>query len=208
MLRWLLQRLFPGIFPKSGWEVFREYVRVHPTAVIAPEARLSIPNPPSPPAICIEIGEGSHVFSSFNIIRPHAKITVGKRCQLGSSTFIASESITVGDDVIMAWGCTLMDTNSHSLSWSGREDDVACGLRDYRITPGNIMRSKDWSRVRSEPIVIGDKVWIGMHAIVLRGVTIGDKSVIGAGAIVTSDVPKSCMAAGNPARVIREIPDE
>ena len=53
------------------------------------------------------------------------------------------------------------------------------------------------------PIVIGDHVWIGTNAIVLKGVTIGDGAVIAAGAVVTRDVPAHSLAAGVPARVIR-----
>jgi len=55
------------------------------------------------------------------------------------------------------------------------------------------------------PIAIGDNVWLGGGAIVLPGVRIGDDSVIGAGAVVTKDVPAGVVAAGNPARVVREL---
>lgn len=57
----------------------------------------------------------------------------------------------------------------------------------------------------ARPITIGDNVWLGGGVIVCPGVTIGDNSVIGAGAVVTRDIPGNVVAAGNPARVIREI---
>ena len=57
----------------------------------------------------------------------------------------------------------------------------------------------------AKPISIGEKVWIGGGAIILPGVRIGDGTTIGAGSVVTKDVPERVFAAGNPARVIREL---
>jgi maltose O-acetyltransferase len=57
-----------------------------------------------------------------------------------------------------------------------------------------------------KPVEISDDVWIGGGAIVCPGVRIGARSVIGAGAVVTRDIPPDVFAAGNPCRVIREIP--
>jgi acetyltransferase-like isoleucine patch superfamily enzyme len=57
----------------------------------------------------------------------------------------------------------------------------------------------------SEPVVIEDHVWIGSRAVILPGVRIGSHAVIGAGSIVTKDVPPRCVAAGNPARVLRHL---
>ena len=55
------------------------------------------------------------------------------------------------------------------------------------------------------PTRIGDNVWLGAGAVVTGGVTIGDRSVIGAGSVVTQDIPGGVVAAGTPARVLREI---
>lgn len=57
---------------------------------------------------------------------------------------------------------------------------------------------------KSKPIIIGNHVWIGMRATILKGVTIGDGAIIAAGAVVTKDVPARCLVAGVPARVIKE----
>ena len=57
------------------------------------------------------------------------------------------------------------------------------------------------------PIVVGEGAHIGMRAIILPGVTIGKGAIIGAGSVVTKDVPDYCVAAGVPARVIRQIPE-
>ena len=55
------------------------------------------------------------------------------------------------------------------------------------------------------PVEIGENVFVGMGVKVLKGVTIGADSVIGAGAVVTSSIPSGVVAAGNPARVIRDL---
>jgi acetyltransferase-like isoleucine patch superfamily enzyme len=58
---------------------------------------------------------------------------------------------------------------------------------------------------QSEPVIIEDHVWIGSKAVILPGVRIGSRAVIGAGSIVTKDIPPRCVAAGNPARVLRHL---
>jgi acetyltransferase-like isoleucine patch superfamily enzyme len=61
---------------------------------------------------------------------------------------------------------------------------------------------------QSEPVVVEDHVWIGAKTVILPGVRIGTRSVIGAGSIVTKDIPSRCVAAGNPARVLRYLTED
>lgn len=61
-------------------------------------------------------------------------------------------------------------------------------------------------RENGKPVTIGSDVWVGGGALILAGVRIGNRSVIGAGSVVTRDIPEGVLAAGNPCRVIREIP--
>lgn len=56
----------------------------------------------------------------------------------------------------------------------------------------------------SQSVYIGKSVWIGKKAIILKGVSIGDNSIIGMASVVTSNIPISCIAAGNPARIIKK----
>jgi acetyltransferase-like isoleucine patch superfamily enzyme len=53
--------------------------------------------------------------------------------------------------------------------------------------------------------VIGDQVWLGMNVVVLKGVTIGAGAVIAANSLVVSDIPSGCLAAGQPAKVLRML---
>jgi carbonic anhydrase/acetyltransferase-like protein (isoleucine patch superfamily) len=58
------------------------------------------------------------------------------------------------------------------------------------------------------PIVIEENAWIGDHAMITKGVTIGHNSIVGAGAVVVNDVPPNSIAAGNPAKVVKELDPE
>ncbi|MGD0645181.1 MAG: acyltransferase [Candidatus Bathyarchaeia archaeon] len=61
----------------------------------------------------------------------------------------------------------------------------------------------DGNPALERPVKIGNKVWIGTRAVILKGVTVGDHSVVGAAAVVTKDVEANTIVAGNPARKIR-----
>lgn len=108
---------------------------------------------------------------------------------------VLAEAITLGDDVVISWGVTIVDHNSHAVAWEDRASDVLDWGRGH----------KDWSSVKILPVLIEDKVWVGFNAIILKGVTIGEGAIVAAGAVVTKDVPPHTIVAGNPARVIRNL---
>ena len=112
---------------------------------------------------------------------PNAVLTLGSGYMNCGSTIACAKRITIGDGVAIARGVFIYDSDHHQiLDAHGEQTNPPM------------------------PVMIGNHVWIGVGAIVLKGVTIGDGAVIAAGAVVTHDVPPGCMAAGNPARVIRE----
>jgi acetyltransferase-like isoleucine patch superfamily enzyme len=129
--------------------------------------------------------------------REQVFIKIGKRTFM-NGTIIAAQEVTIGDDVLISWGVTIVDHNSHSIAFSERARDV----QDWRLG------KKDWSNVKIAPVSISDKTWIGFNAIILKGVSIGEGAIIGAGSVVTKDVPAWTIAAGNPARIIRGIPKD
>ena len=170
-----------------------EGVKVHSTArlnaravFLKPQSRLSV-------------GEGCMIEGSLAFERDGAVISIGEHTFVGNNTILASAtSITVGSDVLISSGCRILDHNSHAVAWQHRKDDV----REWYAG------RKDWMHVPTAAIRIEDKAWIGLNVILLKGVTVGEGAVIGAGAVVTKSVPPYCVAAGNPARVLRELGPE
>jgi acetyltransferase-like isoleucine patch superfamily enzyme len=92
----------------------------------------------------------------------------------------AAEKITIDNNCMIANGGYITDSD-----WHGIYDRVSLGC--------------------PKPVHLEQNVWLGDHAMVAKGVTIGQNSIIGAGAVVVSDIPANCMAAGNPAKVLKRL---
>lgn len=143
---------------------------------------------------------GKYIFES-----KEGEITIGNHTYIGGSTFISRSKIEIGDNVTIAWGCTIYDHNSHSLDYIERRKDIDDQLNDIR-SGQNFITNKNWASVKSAPIKICNDAWIGMNVIILKGVTIGEGAVVGAGSVVTKDVPAWTVVAGNPAKIIKQLP--
>ncbi len=114
---------------------------------------------------------------------PEGKIEIGDRVYINYGCSIsASMHVKIGNDCSIGTYCMLIDNDFHHIDPSRRNE-----------------------RPPSKPIVLEDNVWLGGRVIVLRGVTIGKNSVVAAGSVVTKDVPPNCIAAGVPAKVVKEI---
>lgn len=144
----------------------------------------------------VKIGDHSIVDASLRSDRSPSSIEIGARTFIGGgSLLVAAEKITIGDDVLISWGVTIVDHDSHSVTFAERKGDV--------IAWGE--GKKDWSHVSIAPIRICDKAWVGFGASILKGVTVGEGAVIGAKAVVTRDVEPWTVVGGNPARIIRRL---
>ena len=121
-------------------------------------------------------------FTSWNIGDNDGIINIGKYCLITPGVRImAAEKIEIGDACMIANGAYISDADWHDIY-------------DRAQPVGN-----------TKPIILKDNVWIGDSAIICKGVTIGKNSIIGAGAVVTKDVPKNCVFAGNPAKLVRKL---
>lgn len=194
----------------DSWKAWEPYINIDPTAVIDSASTLSIPFPAIENHCYLRVGADSHVFGKFVFQKPDAHLVIGDRCHIGSSTFVVTKQITLGDDVIVSWGGVFADGANHSLYWPQRANDVSVFRTEYLEFNGHAVgRYHDWSNVGIEPILIDSKVWISFNCIILKGVSIQEGAVIGAGAVVTKSIPSFTFAAGNPAiPKKRLIPDE
>lgn len=143
----------------------------------------------------IFMGAKCLIACRFSLDRDEAAISVGDRCFIGKSHLVAAQKIDIEDDVIISWGVTVVDHNSHSLDSELRSEDVLNWMQGR----------KDWTDVAISPVRICKKSWIGFNAVILKGVTIGEGAVVGACSVVTKDVPPYTVVAGNPARIIRQL---
>jgi acetyltransferase-like isoleucine patch superfamily enzyme len=120
---------------------------------------------------------------SSSIDAREAVIRIGNNVFLNGTRFGCRQSISIGDDCILG-DASLTDTDFHHLDPAKRHSSEP---------------------PPSAAIVVERNVWIGGASIILKGVTIGENSVIGAGSVVNRDVPRNCLAMGNPARVVKPI---
>ena len=114
-------------------------------------------------------------------IHEGAVLSFGGNTYLNTQVKInCTNSIKIGNDCAISDYVQILDSDFHTITFEDKTLKV------------------------SDAVCIGDHVWIGRSAIILKGVTIGDGAIIGAGSVVTKSIPPRCLAVGNPARVIKE----
>jgi acetyltransferase-like isoleucine patch superfamily enzyme len=128
-------------------------------------------------------------FDSYLNEQYRPKLQIGNNVTLNYYCHIGCiNQITIGDDVLIGSSVLITD-HSHGLLSS-----------DNPQTP--------WAKrklLSKGPVIIGNNVWIGENSCILPGVTIGDGCIIGAGSIVTHNIPAYSIAAGNPAKIVKQI---
>lgn len=117
-------------------------------------------------------------------------LRIGDRVGISNAVIICTQSVTIGNDVKAGFGVHIMDTDFHALDPEARR-----GAQDRLLR-------------RCAPVRIGDNVFIGAGAFILKGVSIGENAVIGARSVVTRSVPANEIWAGNPARRVRRAGTE
>ncbi len=110
------------------------------------------------------------------------------------------KNITVGRNVFINTGCSFQDRGGIIIG-----DGAQIGMNVTIATLNHGLDLKTRNTTYALPVVIGKNVWIGSNATIIPGVTIGDNSVIAAGAVVVKNIPENVVAAGCPAKPIKNI---
>jgi acetyltransferase-like isoleucine patch superfamily enzyme len=146
----------------------------------------------------IDIGSDCLIQGTLVTETSDSRIRIGDNVFVGGGTTIdCVVSVTIENDVLISYDCMLADSDNHSIKYSLRKKDLA----DWKSA-----EKHDWGTTISRPVLLSKGAWIGAKAIILKGVTIGEGAIVGAGSVVTKDVPPYTIVAGNPAKIIREIP--
>ena len=129
---------------------------------------------------CI-IGDNTRI-GAFVEIQKGARI--GRNCKISSHTFIC-EGVTIEDNVFIGHNVTFInDKYPMAINHEGR-----------------LQNEEDWSVV---PTMVEGGVSIGSSVTILCGITIGRKAIVGAGSVITKDIPRGEIWAGNPAKFVRK----
>ena len=150
-----------------------------------------------------KIKKGMGISGMYPKIGCEGKIIAGRGLTLRSITqsieLFAGDGaeIIIGDDVFINTGVIIAAKKRICI---GNETIIG----DQAIIYDTDWHGIDGNDVKSKPVEIGDHVWIGARAIILKGVKIGDNSIVAAGSVVVKDVSKNVIVAGNPAKYIRK----
>lgn len=166
------------------WYRLRYGERVHFGSGFLTKGRLVIKGPGR-----VEFGDDVNAWTHAekNVLITYtaeSRIVVGAGTRLNGAGIMARTTIQIGPRCILG-STVIFDSDFHPLEPARRHDRAAA--------------------VSSEPITIGENVWLGGQSAVLKGVTIGDNSVVAFRAVVAGDVVPNVVVAGNPARVVKSL---
>ena len=134
-----------------------------------------------------------YTWTTFNI-ETTGTLEIGDDSVLVGPVFMCAGHISIGRRVVLSYNVTIADSDFHPLDPTQRRLDAISNAPygDRSMRPDIV----------SSPVSIGDDVWVGIGAIILKGVSIGPGARIGAGAVVSRDVPAGAHVEGNPARSV------
>lgn len=146
----------------------------------------------------VKFGKFCSVYAGCSFaVKGKGACTIGDYSLLNGVMVMCEEEITIGSHCLISWNVGIADSDFHPLDPDQRKKDCM-SLNPYTC-------HQPRPTIPTKPVHIGNNVWIGMNAIILKGVTIGENSVVGAGAVVVHDVPPNVVVAGNPAKIVKQL---
>ncbi|MCD4729584.1 MAG: acyltransferase [Bacteroidales bacterium] len=139
--------------------------------------------------LALELGENVTIMRSTlgaSTVFDNPVLKVGNNTTLGYGTVISvAQEVSIGNNTLIGPQCLVMDNDDHPINPVERLARMPVRKKDVK------------------PVKIGNNVWLGTRAIILRGVIIGDNSIVGANSVVAKNIPPNSIATGFPARVVK-----
>jgi len=150
-----------------------------------------------PNAIVIGKHVSCYAGCSF-AVGQNGRCTIGDFTLLNGALIMAEDKIDIGSHCLISWNVGIADSDFHPLEPAQRLIDAQALAPFFKDRPTR-------PKLKTAPVRIADNVWIGMNAVILKGVTIGENSVVAAGSVVTKSIPPNTVVAGNPAVIVKEF---
>jgi acetyltransferase-like isoleucine patch superfamily enzyme len=151
----------------------------------------------NPRAVVIGRHVSCYAGCSFSV-GDNGQCSIGDFTLLNGALIMADEKIDIGSHCLISWNVGIADSDFHPLEPAQRLIDAQALAPYFETRPPR-------PKLKTAPVKIADNVWIGMNAIILKGVSIGENSVVAAGSVVTKSVEPNTVVAGNPAQVVKQF---
>ena len=147
----------------------------------------------------VELGRHVSCYAGVSFaLGENGTCKVGDFTLLNGALIMADERIEIGQHCLVSWNVGIADSDFHPIDAAQRRIDTMALAPFYEGRPPR-------PKLETAPVIIADNVWIGMNAIILKGVTIGENSIVAAGSVVSKSVPANVVVAGNPAVVVKQL---
>ena len=147
----------------------------------------------------IELGKHVSLYAGVSFaLGANGTCKIGDFTLLNGALIMADERIEIGQHVLVSWNVGIADSDFHPIDAAQRRIDTLALAPFYKDRPPRPV-------LKTAPVIIEDNVWIGMNAVILKGVTIGENSIVAAGSVVSKSVPPNVVVAGNPAVIVKHL---
>lgn len=147
----------------------------------------------------LKFGKHDSVYAGCSFsLGENGRVTVGDFTLLNGALVMCEDKIDIGSHCLISWNVGIADSDFHPLEPAQRIMDAHALAPYFEKRPPR-------PKLKTASVKISDNVWIGMNAVILKGVTVGENSVVAAGAVVTKSVEANVVVAGNPAQVVRRF---